>query len=206
MNLKSCTISVCLVLVLFCLASADATIIVNSTIIDTGVNDEYAGSFYLDNSDVLYMDSGIVHGDVTCYGNSTATFDGGTVVGLDVSIIAREFSSVYIYGGNFKTGIGVEDNSHIYIYGGEFGEYHSGLDAYSSSVIIDIFGYDFSYENIGGQSYLNGKWEDSTPFSIKIDNWFQPFSTADYINLHIVPEPCSLILLGLGGLILRKRS
>ena len=130
------------------------------------------------------------------------------MVGLDLSVGAEDFSSVYIYGGEFKAGVVAWGNSHYYIYGGQFGENSGvGLEAGDSS-IVDIFGYDFSsgYIDWGGGDivyYLSGKWEDGTPFTFNY-GFYEP-STDDHINLHVVPEPCSMVLLSLGGLMLRRR-
>ena len=196
-----------LVLILYCLGSVNAETFI-------GPSDEY-NSIYIGGSDSLFMIGGIVHEGIGCSGNSTATFHGGTVEGLDVSVGASDFSNVYIYGGEFEAGVWAWGNSHFYIYGGEFGEWTgNGLEAIDSSV-VDIFGYDFSYgatEHPDGYMdyYLSGKWEDGTPFNIQYGAYesggeYEP-PTKEHINLHVVPEPATMLLFGLGGLMLRRRK
>ena len=192
-----------LVLILFCLGTT------NAAVINVGIGDEFS-SISISGSDSLYMDGGIVHEDIRCYGNSTATFYGGTIVGLDSSVFAEDFSSIYIYGGEFKTGVWARDNGHYYIYGGEFGEYSGNGLVATDSAVIDIFGYDFSITEEPGEDpafmnyHLSGKWEDGTPFNIDYGG-YEPF-TNEHINLHVVPEPTTFLLFGLGGLLIRKRT
>jgi hypothetical protein len=55
---------------------------------------------------------------------------------------------------------------------------------------------------------VTGVWGNDSTFSIKLDNtspWPSGF-TYDSINFTIVPEPFSLALLALGGLLVRSRS
>jgi hypothetical protein len=70
----------------------------------------------------------------------------------------------------------------------------------------NIFGQNFQYGNglildgnrVFGTGILSGEWLDGTPWAIDI---MENYSTATIL----VPEPASLFLLGLGGLLIRKR-
>ena len=55
---------------------------------------------------------------------------------------------------------------------------------------------------------LTGTWEDFTTFDILLVDVDVPLieATIDNIQFTIVPEPTSLLLLGVGGLLLRKRK
>lgn len=53
---------------------------------------------------------------------------------------------------------------------------------------------------------ISGLWEDGTAFDIQFDNVGSPFPpTANFVNVEIVPEPATLAMLGLGGLLLRRK-
>jgi len=68
--------------------------------------------------------------------------------------------------------------------------------------MIHIFALDYLYDS--PSNLLTGHWGDSSTFSINlIDIGTVP--TYDYIEFHIIPEPGSVLLLGLGALILRTR-
>lgn len=55
-------------------------------------------------------------------------------------------------------------------------------------------------------SGISGLWEDGTAYYIHFDNMVSPYPpTANFINIEIIPEPASILLLGLGGLLLRKK-
>ena len=55
-------------------------------------------------------------------------------------------------------------------------------------------------------SGISGLWADGTAFGIQFDNVGGPFpATANFVNVEIVPEPATLALLGLGGLLIRRK-
>ena len=61
---------------------------------------------------------------------------------------------------------------------------------------INIYGYDFDYT--GG--VISGYLIDDNPFSIS------GVSESEYLGFNLVPEPTSLLILGMGSLLLRRRS
>ena len=70
-----------------------------------------------------------------------------------------------------------------------------------------VYGYDFDYNPDIGR--LTGLWENGTPFSINMNplSSDQPNYQAVWsaVTLHEIPEPATLLLLGLGGLMLRRK-
>ncbi len=68
---------------------------------------------------------------------------------------------------------------------------------------IEIICRDWLY-NINIKK-LTGTWEDFSTFNIQLVNVTGYEPTIDNIKFTIVPEPMSLLLLGAGGLLLRKR-
>jgi len=52
-----------------------------------------------------------------------------------------------------------------------------------------------------GYGFVNGEWEDHTHFSIDLSG----SDTYSRVILHEIPEPATLLLLALGGLLSRNR-
>ena len=96
------------------------------------------------------------------------------------------------------------DTSILNLYGG-----HPGVVA--SSTIdgrINVYGYDFIYTPAGGGSesgWLNGRWGDSSVFSIYFRNMPDPFP-GNQLILHVIPEPVSLYLFLAGGTLFLLRK
>jgi len=141
---------------------------------------------------------------IQLYGASTLNvdMDGGWIGSLN---FAYDASVVNIYKGDLNH-LGGYDSSTINIYGGDIGG-GWGFQADISST-VNIFGHDFVYnpqawwsdEFNSWISELTGVGPDGTPIRIEgIDN---PHTSA---NINLIPEPSTLLLLGLGAMVLRKR-
>jgi len=54
---------------------------------------------------------------------------------------------------------------------------------------------------------ITGLWKDGSRFEIEFENLGSPWPpTADSVNVEIIPEPATMLLLGLGGLLLHRKS
>jgi len=120
----------------------------------------------------------------------------GDYLGVD------DFGTINMSGGSIGRVIGRDDGiANLYI-----GSISSYIAAHDSS-IVNIFGYDLYKSDSGGaygDGIVYGLWTDGTPFNIALrDDEFGP--TFPNIYLHEIPEPGTLILLGLGSLVLRKK-
>ncbi|HIJ71271.1 MAG TPA: PEP-CTERM sorting domain-containing protein [Planctomycetes bacterium] len=90
--------------------------------------------------------------------------------------------------------------STIELHGGDI---FGSLTISAPTAWAHIFGYGFNNDPFPG-SPLTGFWSGGAPFSINLVD--DTISTYDQIVFHEIPEPASIILLGLGGLLLRKRK
>jgi hypothetical protein len=125
-------------------------------------------------------------------------------------------------GGEVYSILYLHDNSITNISGGLLGRTH--IELYNSSVLnlsggtfeddnwtasinaidelsrIHLYGYGFTFTGCYPQILVEGYWADHTPFSFILYRTEYPSSN---IVLHIIPEPCTLVLIGLGLLLFR---
>ena len=81
--------------------------------------------------------------------------------------------------------------------------YYVGDDYMDVGATINVHGYDFNYDPTGGAysgGILTGYLSDGNPFSI------DQVSEMEYTSFNLIPEPATLLLFGLGALLLRKRN
>lgn len=121
--------------------------------------------------------------DIFLYNNSTLLFNGGATQSLKVG----DNATALLTGGTIN---------YITIYRGPQD---------SSLVTIDCKdGWQWLY-TAGKISGITGTWHDGTPFQIAFGNAPSPYPpTANFVN--VIPEPSTMLLVALGGLMLRKRT
>jgi hypothetical protein len=154
----------------------------------------------LDNNDLSTSNiyGGQIYGEIWARNQSTVNITNGLVNwvnGFDQSLID-------ISGGDIFALKAIGD-SEINISGGQITE-RIIAEEYST---INFYGYGFNYNPTGGEwngGQLTGFWSDDTPFSIDLNNWDD--ITFEHVNLYTIPEPTTLLLFGLGGLLLRRRA
>ena len=129
----------------------------------------------------LYPGGGVY--DIHLNDNSTLLFSGGATQSLKIG----EDATAVLTGGTIN---------YITIY-------HRPVD--SCFVTIDCQdGWEWLYTS-GKITGIKGLWNDGTSFQITISNVGGAWPlTAEYV--HVIPEPATLALLSVGGLLLRKRK
>jgi hypothetical protein len=142
------------------------------------------------------------------YDFSTLNIKGGVV---DAVCRAYGTSTVDISDGLFSLALWLYDRSTVNVYGGTIDTYLANTSVPLTST-VNIYGYDFKYNHQGRWmppmepggdgwwiSKLTGYGFDGTP----ITYWGLP-DPATNPNIHLIPEPATVLLLGLGGFCLLK--
>ena len=158
----------------------------------------------MENPDTLLMTGGTGH-DLGVTAWSTAIIHdtdpinisetAGGIWEIDVS----GHSELTINDGDFYD-IVCDDYSTLNLHGGQI---FNSLEIEHLTTWVHIYGYGFNNDPFIG-SPLTGFWADATPFSINLVD--DTISTYNQIVFHEIPEPASIILLGLGGLMFRRRT
>ncbi len=142
---------------------------------------------------VVHMFGGSIK-SVHSYDSSTFNIHEGEI---SRGIYSVDSSSVNIHGGTISLDSLIVSNSSILnLYGGNF--LCGNSPYFSESSTVNIYGYDFNYDGFN----LIGFLSDDSSFLIREVS----FSDYSHINLIVIPEPATVLLLGLGGLFLRRRS
>ncbi|HLB74829.1 MAG TPA: PEP-CTERM sorting domain-containing protein [Sedimentisphaerales bacterium] len=161
--------------------------------------------FYTDGT----IGDGDVYAAVNVWATSVVEMSGGTAYAVNLNN-----SSVFtMYDGDIRF-VDLGDDTTINVYGGEVG--YGGLNV-SGSASANLYGGTYSYHIVAAESgavhiygydfelagsYLSGFWADGTRFD---DIYLRGPGTYERVTFHIIPEPATLWLLALGGLLFRNR-
>ena len=172
-----------------------------ATVYNIGPGDEF-GVLGLVDYDTLLMTGGEGE-DLTLGGWSIATIENtnpiiGELDGGIWEVDTYSYSELTISGGEINDLSGGGE-SIINLYGGQI---LGDLTVFNSTAWVNIYGYGFNNDPFLG-SPLTGFWADDTAFSINLVD--STISTYDQIIFHEIPESATLLLFGLGGLLIRRK-
>lgn len=164
-----------------------ANILGGNVLVSTSVND----------SSTLNIYSGQLGDSVTVADQAIMNMYGGQGISVNYIISIEPLATLNNHGGDL--GIVLVDGT-LNLYGGSVyeGPYVNGGGT------ANIYGYDFDYwwNDHHDVWMLGGKWADGSSFGL----WDVPAEgTNPGFVLHVIPEPATLFLFGLGGLSLRRK-
>lgn len=133
----------------------------------------------------INMTGGQVHDRINAQLNANITLSGGTV-GLEIQSFNN--ATIYMVGHNFQVTAG--ENTYDLTYGDKLSEF---------GILETTYGGDRRY--IGT---ISGILQDGSSLDVPFRIWNMDdyAGTADII---VIPEPCTLSLLAIGGLVLRRK-
>ncbi len=184
-------------------AYQDSYVKINST--DKYIrNTSGINSVQIHDSSSLDFCGGQVGASVWAYGSSYINVYGGKMY----TLISDEYSTVSMSGGKAST-LYVLGNSSTILSGGTINDILNNqfvpLDEKISFNIL-CKTWDWDEDN----NILSGYWADDSVFSIRLidTKWANGdvYRLIDQIDFTIVPEPISILLLSLGGIIVRKKN
>ncbi len=175
---------------------------------DYTISSGYSDDIILKNSQTLLMTGGGVY-EITAKDfsaieiNNTAPF--AIATGGIANLIMGDNSKLAFSGGDvYRLNIGGFATATLS--GGQIYKIYS----YQSTAIpnymqhIEIICKDYSFNSMTNK--LTGTWADNTTFNIQLVNQIGYSPVIDNIKFTIIPEPATLLLLGLGGVLLRRRQ
>ncbi len=124
-----------------------------------------------------------------------------------------ETSTINVYSGTINNDLFAEESSVFSIYGGTIDHLGAGGSSVvnlrggnitnwlGASSTINVFGYNLAKTNTGGaygDGQITGFWQDGLPFTISLRY------SSTYSAVNLIPEPATLLLFGLGVLLLKK--
>jgi len=127
------------------------------------------------------------------------------VIGGEIAHLGtRDFATVNLYSGAVDwlwTGEWGVDRSVVNAYGGDI----SWLAAYKDTV-VNLYAYDVQFHPTGGGEWGTAKWIEGIYYSNNEPFTLLLYNDEAYSHVNIIPEPATLLFVGFGGILLRKRG
>ena len=134
----------------------------------------------------------------TIYGTSGLAEGSGGIWFLSLS----NTSSLYMTGGQVHE-INIGNNATAVLKGGLIESIWSTQIVPDPHIILYYSGNLPTVQEISGYDFLVGNWGSGDPFSIYLHN--TGYDAYGNFNFILIPEPASLVLFALGGLLIRRK-
>jgi len=127
-----------------------------------------------------------------------------TGVGGIMDLVLKNNSRLDYYGGEMEE-LTVRNSATAHLYGGRI----DGISSFQFATTEHIFiycqdGWSWTYEDSKIRG-IAGVWNDGTDFSIRFTTLGEdPFDPV-WMNVKVIPEPSTLLLMALGGFFLHRR-
>lgn len=148
-------------------------------------------------SSYIELSGGNIADDIYLYETSKIKLQSGVI---QDNLQLYDSSEGWVYNGTILGNLGVHNSSILSLYGGNT-DYVLWADGSST---VNIYGHDLALTSTGGTigfGQISGWWENQMAFAISLDS----ATTYTHLVLHEIPEPSTLLLLGVGGMLIRKR-
>jgi hypothetical protein len=167
------------------------------------VTDGYSGSIMtIENNDTLIMTGGGLNrvngkgNGILNISNTSSPYVYGESGIHWMSL--KENSQLYFSGGSLHL-LEMTDNVSVVLAGGQIDEINAYYPAPGNLNHITIYCKpDWTYQN----QYLSGQWLDGSAFNIRL---YSQGKSGVFDNITFIPEPTTMLLLGLGGLLIRRK-
>lgn len=179
-------------------------------------------NFQLQHNSTVYFSGGSIAGNLQGWGDAVINISGGSVeeylrgnhnstinmLGGSVNhLAAYNDTMVYLSGGSVGGSFNAHDDSIIYLDGSGFA---ITIDGVTTSLSNGDMLSDFGKLIDGGSLvYYTGIITGTLADGSALNDEFTIFNMGSFegtADIIIIPEPCSLVLLSLGGLMLRRRK
>jgi hypothetical protein len=159
-----------------------------------------SNSASLNGASVFTMNGGNINGDIFFESGTRGYFYDGIVLSSALKVYSDAALNITDGDVSFNS---ISIDGILNLSGGIFDTSDSYINYYSADpAAITIYGYGFNYDPTGGAfggGILTGYLLDDSPFS------FDNLHPSEYACFNLVPEPATLLLFCVGGLLLRKR-